>query len=109
MLTAAKLPVAAMTAPVLAGTSRFDSLTASTARPPPRAITGASGPMTTPSARPASDASRMPGSSARVATPPALKPSAGEWPPRPGRYLITAPTIAPATASGSSGHHGGSP
>ena len=75
---AAKLPVAAMTAPVLAGTSRLASFTASTASPPPRAISGASGPITAPSDRLASAARKMPGSSAGSATPPALKPSAGE-------------------------------
>jgi len=78
VLMAAKLPVAAMTAPVLAGTSRLASLTASTASPPPSAISGASGPTTAPSPRPASAARKMPGSSAGCAVPPALKPSAGE-------------------------------
>src|SRR6185437_9638454 len=89
--------------------SRLASLTARTASPPPSAIAGASGPTTAPKARLATAATKMPGSSAGSATPPGLKPSAGEWPPRPGMYLMTAPTIAPATASGSSGHQGGAP
>jgi hypothetical protein len=44
VLIAAKLPVAAMTAPVLAGTSRRASLTARNASPPPSAISGGLGP-----------------------------------------------------------------
>ena len=47
--SAAKLPVAAITAPVRAGTSRRASFTASTDSPPPSAISGASGPTTAPS------------------------------------------------------------
>ena len=78
VLIAAKLPVAAMTAPALGSMSRRASLTASTASPPPSAITGASGPTTAPSPMLATAARKMPGSSADPATPPVLKPSAGE-------------------------------
>ena len=39
--------------------------------------------------------------------PPAWKPSAGDSPPWPGRYRITGATTAPATPSGTSGHHSG--
>ena len=41
-------------------------------------IVGASGPTTAPSPRLASVASKLPGSSLACATPPGLKPSAGE-------------------------------
>ena len=78
MLIPAKLPTAAKTAAVLAGMSHLASLTARTASPPPRAIAGASGPTTAPSPRLATAATKMPGSSAACATPPGLKPSAGE-------------------------------
>ena len=70
VLIAAKLPVAARIAAVRCGTSRLASLTARTASPPPRAITGASGPITAPSDRPARDARKMPGRSTAAATPP---------------------------------------
>ena len=78
MLIAAKLPVAAMTAAALGSMSRRASLTASTASPPPSAITGASGPTTAPSPMLATAARKMPGSSIPFATPCILKPSAGE-------------------------------
>jgi hypothetical protein len=51
----------------------------------------------------------MPGSSIGDGTPPALNPSAGEWPPLPGRYRIVSPTKTPARASNGSGHHSGVP
>ena len=89
VLIAAKLPAAATTAVAWAGMSRLASRTASTASPPPRAISGASGPSTTPRLRVASAASSTPGSWAGVGAPsPALNPSAGEWPPFPGRNRI---------------------
>ena len=107
---AAKLPAAATTVWVRAGASRLASRTAMTPSPPPRAISGASGPRTTPRLRVAKAASTMPGSSMGLAgPPPALNPSAGEWPPVPGRYRRVRATSTPATASGSRGHHSGSP
>ena len=85
VLTAAKLPAAATTAVAWSGTSRLARRTANAARPAPSAISGASGPSTAPRLRVASAAIAMPGSSIGDGTPPALNPSAGEWPPRPGR------------------------
>jgi hypothetical protein len=83
---AAKLPAAATTVWVLAGASRLTSRTATTPRPAPSAISGASGPSTTPRHRVANAASTIPGSSIGDGGPsPALNPSAGEWPPLPGR------------------------
>jgi hypothetical protein len=66
---AAKLPAAATTADACGATSRRMRRTAQTASPPPRAISGASGPRTTPSPRLARAASAMPGSSIGDATP----------------------------------------
>ena len=109
VLIAAKLPAAPTTARLWAGASRLTSRTAETASPPPSAIRGASGPITAPRARPASAASAMPGRAAAAAgPPPTLSPSAGEWPPRPGRYLMVSATRTPATGRGSSGHQDGS-
>ncbi len=88
VLIAAKLPAAATAALVWSGASRFASCTAHTPSPAPRAISGASGPMTTPNARLARAAKKTPGSSIGVGAPPALNPSAGLWPPIPGRYWI---------------------
>ena len=51
----------------------------------------------------------MPGSSTGEGGPaPILNPSAGEWPPLPGRYRRVRPTSTPASSSGRSGHHSGS-
>jgi hypothetical protein len=36
------------------------------------------------------------------------KPSAGEWPPRPGRYRIVNPTNTPASPTAGNGHQTGS-
>jgi hypothetical protein len=47
----------------------------------------------------------MPGSAAGVGELPAANPSAGDSPPRPGRYPTATATSSPATASGASGHH----
>ena len=109
VLMAAKLPAAATTAWTRAGASRLTSRTARTPSPPPRAISGASGPSTTPRLKVANAASTMPGSSIGDGGPsPALNPSAGEWPPLPGRYRMVRPTSTPASSSGRMGHHRGS-
>jgi len=109
VLMAAKLPAAASMALARAGASRLARRMAHTPSPPPRAISGASGPSTTPRLSVASAASTTPGSSAGLgARSPALNPSAGELPPRPGRCWMVSATSTPATASGSSGHHSGS-
>ena len=81
-----------------------------TPSPPPMAIKGASGPSTTPRHKVANAASTMPGSSIGEGGPsPALNPSAGEWPPLPGRYRMVRATSTPASTSGGIGHHSGSP
>ena len=109
VLTAAKLPAAARTRRACCGASRLARRTATIASPPPRAIRGASGPSTAPRPRVASAAKKMPGSSIGFAGPaPALKPSAGEWPPLPGRYRRASATSTPHNASMGSGHHMGS-
>ena len=71
---AANAALAASTAMTWSGVSFFTSRTATTARPPPSAMSGASGPSTSPRPRVASAASRMPGSSTGLAVP-ALIPS----------------------------------
>ena len=63
---AAKLPAAASTMSSCGGASRFASFTAKTARPPPIAINGASGPSTRPRPRVASAASATPGHLGRL-------------------------------------------
>ncbi len=103
----AKAPAAPTTAMAWAGESRFTSHTARTARPPPRAISGASGPTTDPRAIETNAAIRTPGSSIGVGAGCDLNPSAGECPPRPGRYLIVSDTRTPAIKSTGSGHHAG--
>lgn len=86
VLMAAKLPAAPTTATACAGTSRGSSRVTTTPSPPPRAMSGASGPITAPSASPARAAKKMPGSSDGGGEPwPASRPSAGDSPPVPGR------------------------
>ena len=71
---AANAALAASTARTWSGVSFLTRFTARMARPPPRAMSGASGPSTRPRPRVASAASKMPGSSAGWAVP-ALIPS----------------------------------
>ena len=105
---AAKLPAAAIIATAWPVASRRAARTARAPRPAPIAISGASGPSTAPKHRVASAASVTPGSSRAVgAAAPAWKPSAGEWPPRPGRYRIVRATRTPHTRSMGSGHQAG--
>ena len=106
-LIAAKLPVAAITAAAVGGASRDASRTASTPSPLPIRISGASGPRTAPRASVARAAKKMPGSSTGGTGPDALKPSAGECPPMPGRCRIASATSRPDSASSGSGHHTG--
>ena len=82
---AAKLPAAPITTLAIWGASRLMRCTASTPIPLPIAISGASGPSTTPRLRVAKEARMMPGSSIGCTGPPVLKPSAGLWPDVPGR------------------------
>ena len=109
VLMAAKLPAEAMTMAAVGGASLLASLTANMPSPPPMAMSGASGPRTTPRLRVASAATITPGSSIGVGAPPALNPSAGTWPPVPGRYLMVNPTSRPDRARRGSGHHTGVP
>ena len=86
VLTAAKLPAEAMMVSAIGGASFFARCTVSAARPPPIAISGASGPSTAPRLSVASAARTTPGSSRPVAGPPPVwNPKAGECPPLPGR------------------------
>ena len=107
VLMAAKLPAEARTAVAWSGTSRRAARSASTTRPPPMAIRGASGPSTAPKIKVARAARMTPGNSAGVGARCVLKPSAGCAPPVPGRYLIARPVSTPPTASTGSGHHTG--
>ena len=84
-LMAAKLPAAAITFVAWSGASCAARRTASAPRPLPSMISGASGPSTTPRASVASEARNTPGNSTGGRAPAALNPSAGEWPPVPGR------------------------
>src|SRR6478752_2717266 len=56
---------------------------------------------------PVSASRKTPGSTLAAGGPVALKPSAGDSPPRPGRYRTIRPTTSPANARGPSGHHKG--
>ena len=85
VLIAAKLPADAITVTAIGGASFFSRWMVSAARPPPIAISGASGPRTAPRLSVVSAARMMPGSSRSRAPPPVLNPKAGEWPPFPGR------------------------
>ena len=108
VLMAAKLPAAAIIATACPVASRRAARTARAPRPAPIAISGASGPSTAPKQRVASAARVTPGSSRAVgAAAPAWKPSAGECPPRPGRYRIVRATRTPHTTSMGSGHQSG--
>ena len=82
---AAKLPAAPMTSTAWAGASFLTRCTISAATPPPIAIRGASGPRTAPKHRVAREAQTMAGKSRAATVPPGLNPSAGWWPPVPGR------------------------
>ena len=76
--TAAKLPAAAINPTAWSGASRLTRRIAIVPSPRPSAISGPSGPSTSPSPSVASAASSTPGSSiGRVGAPPALSPSAG--------------------------------
>ncbi len=107
-LIAAKLPAAPITVFTCgADLAALARLTAQAASPPPSAMSGASGPSTAPKPSVASAASATPASSLGGKTPLALKPSAGECPPVPGKYVIERATRMPPTASSGNGHHTG--
>ena len=106
---AAKLPAAATTASAWSGASRRASRTVAAARPPPIAISGASGPTTAPNPRLTSAASAMPEQRQRSGRPTAgleaverrLPAAAGDEPDDAAR-----PAGRPTPSSGS-GHHAG--
>ena len=105
-LIAAKLPAAAITAAAVGGRVARREAHGQHAEPAAHRISGASGPSTAP--KPAWRARRAPRRGARSGQrPAALKPSAGEWPPVPGRRRIASATSRPASASSGSGHHTG--
>ena len=110
VLMAAKLPAEDITTAAAGGASRLARFTDRSPRPPPMAMSGASGPRTTPRLKVANAAMATPGSSTTVgAPPPVLKPSAGMWPAVPGRYWMVAATRIPDRASRGSGHQTGVP
>ena len=82
---AAKLPAAPITATACFGASFLMRCTISTARTMPITTNGISGPSTPPKMSVASDATTTLGKSFGVNWPPIAKPSAGLWPPDPGR------------------------
>ena len=108
VLMAAKLPADAMIICAVGGASFLARRTVSAASPPPIATRGASGPTTAPRLSVAKAAKAMPGSSRPAAgPPPAVKPSAGEWPPLPGRYRMANAVNNPHSTSQGSGHQAG--
>ena len=110
VLMAAKLPAPAMTTVAIGGASLFTKWTVSAPSPPPMAMSGASGPSTAPRASVAMEARATPGIlMGSGGPPPTLNPSAGECPPRPGRYRMTRPTTRPDTSSKGKGHQAGVP
>ena len=104
---AAKLAAAAIRATTWSGASLRADRTAKIPRAPASAISGASGPRTIPNPIEASDASRTPGSSRGWVGGPALSPSAGLWPPLPGRRAMAKAMGTEATARTGNGHHVG--
>jgi hypothetical protein len=104
--TAANIPAAATSVPVSGVASRFRSRMAIRPRPPPNAISGASGPSTMPRARVANAAAITPGSSIGWIGD-ALRPWLGRCPPCPGRRTIAAATSRPDSARSGTGHHFG--
>ena len=108
VLIAAKLPAEAMIVTAIGGASFLTSRTVRAARPPPTAMSGASGPSTAPRLNVASEASTTPGRSrSRGGAPPMAKPSAGEWPALPGRCRMAKAVSRPASATHGNGHQAG--
>ena len=107
VLMAAKLPAAPSTALAWAGAPLLARCRASTPSPLPIAISGASGPSTTPRLSVANAAMMIPGRSTGATAPPAWKPSAGLCPAVPGRYRTVNATSRPLSASHGTGHHTG--
>ncbi len=107
---AAKLPVAAITTRTCDGACLRASLIVATASPPPSAISGASGPITSPMPIDARPARTTPGTTfGCVGPPPIFSPSAAMCPPLPGRRTIANAVISPAIAKIGSDHQSGGP
>ena len=70
VLIAAKLPADAMIVTAIGGASFFTRCTVNAARPPPMAISGASGPRTAPRLSVVNAARMTPGSSRSTGGPP---------------------------------------
>ena len=108
VLMAAKLPAAPITTVAWAGASFLTRWTASAARPPPIAISGASGPSTTP--KPEGD-ERGEGDAGELVGRPGHRwptaPPTARGRASPGRSWIVAPTARPASARTGNGHHAG--
>ena len=85
----------------------FTRWMARTPRPPPMAMRGASGPRTAPRHKVAREQTTMPGRLIGSLPPPVWNPSAGLWPPVPGRYVTARATIRPPTRRGAIGHQAG--
>ena len=108
VLIAAKLPADAITVWAIGGASFLTRRTVRAASPPPRAISGASGPSTAPRLRALRAARPTPASSDPFGAPaPAWKPKAGEWPPLPGRNRMASAVRSPAKATQGTGHQAG--
>ena len=84
-LIAAKLPAPAITARAVSGASRAANRMASAPSPLPSRISGASGPMHHSKAQPGQRGEHHSRELAGREHAPGLNPSAGEWPPMPGR------------------------
>ena len=107
--SAVKLPAAAITISACGGISRRERLTSRIARPAPSAISGASGPNTSPKPIVAKPARMTPGRTLGLDGPPADRPFAGMCPPSPGSREIANATITPATPRTTKYHHFGAP
>lgn len=81
----------------------FDRPSASRTSPLPSAVSGDSGPSTTPRASPPSAARTTAGRKAAGVVPPP-SPFTGRCPPRPGKLMITSPTNKPAMTSTSTAY-----
>ena len=92
VLIAAKLAAAAITMTACWGHPSSGAVWRGHPCPLPIAMSGASGPRTTPRLRVAKDAMMMPGRSIGRTGPVVLNPSAGSWPAVPGRCWIVSPT-----------------
>ena len=107
-LMAAKLPAAAITVVAVGGASRAARRTASTPRPLPIRISGASGPRTDAEAQRRQGGEQDPGQLRSAGSAPAGLEAVGRRVPAGSRQtLIANATSSPDSASSGSGHHAG--